>query len=194
MTDEALKLQRFKEAVSADIDAQVARILDETQEQCDKMMESSRLTVGMDENAGRVRLRQEAELDYTRRISTARLGAQRNVLLRRGQLADEVFRRVTEKLAAFRRSSEYPEWLKKAVEQCRKKYPERRAEVRLAPEDMKYAAALGCEAQEDRSIALGGVIVGFEGVGAVIDCTFDSMFENERAEFSNNKELADIQE
>ncbi len=190
MTDEALKLQRFKEAVSADIEEQVSQILDEAQAECDRMMSMTRHTVTASEEKSRQRLRQEAELDYTRKLSTARLEAQRSVLVKREQLADKVFDRVREKLSAFRSSEGYLRYLEGAVKKCRERFPDKKPLLKLAPEDMKYAGKLGLEAAEDRNIVLGGVTVGFEGLGAVIDCTFDSMLENERAEFCNNKELS----
>ena len=189
MTDEALKLQRFKEAVSADIDAQVSSLLDETQAECDKMMESTRVLVAHEAEAKREKLRSEAELNMTRKLSAARLEAQRSVLRKRGELAASVFEKVEHKLSEFRKSPEYAKWLASAVKSAQERYPDKKAHITLAPEDMKYASKLGVPAREDPSVLLGGVIVGFEGLGAVIDCTFDSMLENERAEFCNKKEL-----
>ena len=190
MTDEALKLQRFKEAVSADIDAQVSRMLDGAQEECDRMMSSTRITVSRQAEEEREKLRAGADLAMTRKLSAARLEAQRSVLKKRGELAEGVFEKVRTRLAEFRRSGEYAGWLKKAVSSAQEKYPGRKASVRLAPEDMKYAESLGLPAREDASVVLGGVTVCFEGLSAVIDCTFDSMLEKERAEFSSSSGLA----
>ena len=190
MTDEALKLQRFKEAVSADIDAQVSRMLDEAQQECDSMMNHTRITVSRHSEEERESLRTASELSMTRRISAARLEAQRSVLRKRSELAEGVFEKVKTRLAEFRRSSAYADWLKKAVSSAQEKYPGKKAFIRLAPEDMKYADALDLPADEDASILLGGVTVGFEGISAVIDCTFDAMLEKERSEFSSNSGLA----
>ena len=189
MTDEALKLQRFKEAVSADITAQADQILADAQAECDRIMESSRRAAARSSESTRERLRSEADTELTRRISAARLEAQRSVLIKRGELADGVLENVKKKLADFRESKAYKEWLAKTVKACAAKYPDRKPEVRLAPADMKYAAELGAAAVPDRTIELGGAAVSFEGLGVVIDCTFDSMLENERAAFCNNKEI-----
>ena len=189
MTDEALKLQRFKEAVSADIDAQVKQLLDDTQAECDRMMAETRITVSRSSETERERLRNEADIALTRKLSAARLEAQRSVLRKREELACGVFDEVRKKLADFRAGGQYPRWLADALAEAAKRYPGSKPLVRLSPEDMKYAEGLGAEAEADSSIALGGIIIGFEGLGAVIDCTFDSMLENERAEFCNNKEL-----
>ena len=112
------------------------------------------------------------------------------MLRKRSELAQSVFDKVTKKLAEFRQSREYASWLAKAVRTAQDKYPGRKASIRLAPEDMRYADALGLPAEEDPAVALGGVTVCFEGLSAVIDCTFDSMLEKERAEFSSNSGLA----
>lgn len=189
MTDEALKLQRFKEAVSADITAQADMMIAEAQAECDRIMAAARADAARNGEAERDRIRAEAETELTRSISAARLDAQRSVLIRRGELADGVFERVKAKLAQLRQSDGYVKWLTAAVESCQKLYPEGKAVVSLAPEDMKHAPKLGCPVTEDSSIRLGGAIVGFEGSSTVCDCTFDSMLEAERADFCRNKEF-----
>lgn len=189
MTDEAQKLQRFKEAVSADIDDQVSRMLDGAQEECDRMMDATRLTVSRKAEEERESLRTGAELALTRKVSAARLESQRSVLRKRSELAEGVFEKVKAKITDFRSGDGYAGWLAKAVRSAMDKYPGKKAYVRLAPEDMRYADGLGAPAQEDASILLGGVIVAFEGTSAVIDCTFDSMLEKERAEFCSRSGL-----
>ena len=189
MTDEALKLQRFKQAVSEETDGQVKQMLDEAKAESEDILHRARIIAEENNRTARSRIRDEAEQRLRREISAAKLEMQRQVLIRREELADEVFSEVREKLAAFRSTDEYRKWLADTVKKCADKYPGKKAVIRLAPADMKLCPE-GVHADADKTILLGGTIVGFEGSGIVLDCTFDSQFEAERAAFCNNRELS----
>ena len=189
MTDESQKLERFKKAVSDETDVEVEQMIAEAEKQSKEIVENARAA---SVRRSKLRLREletQSEQRLRREVSAAKLDSQRRVLIKREQLADGVFEDVKRRLAEFRDSKAYTEWLAGAVKSCTAKYPGAKAEVCLAPADMKYADSLGVSVTEDCSIELGGVSVRFEEQGVVLDCTFDSMLERERADFCNNKEI-----
>ncbi|MBR6044852.1 MAG: V-type ATP synthase subunit E [Ruminococcus sp.] len=183
MADEAAKLRRFKEAVSAETDAQTERMLAEAQAEHDRIIaeavaEAERRNLQLAE-----RINDNAERELTREISSVELEAQRSVLLRREQLADSVFELVRDKLEAFRKSKDYAGWLLKCADACKQKAPGAELELHIRPDETglvsrEYPGAVG-----DSSVQMGGALVYVKGTNIVYDFTFDTLFKQERADF-----------
>lgn len=192
MTDESEKLQRFKKAVSDETDAQVKQMLEDAEKESREIVESARATADQRNKAKFRELEMQTEQRLRREVAAAKLDSHRNVLIRREQLADSVFEDVRRRLSEFRAGNDYVQWIKKTVDSCKAKYPDSKASVYLSPADMSLADKIGVNAVEDSSIVQGGVSVRFENEGIVLDCTFDSMLERERADFCNNKEIVQL--
>ena len=192
MTDESEKLRRFKEVVSNETEAQVKQMLEDAEKESREIVESARITADKRNKAKLRELENQSEQRLRREVASAKLDSHRNVLIRREQLADGVFDIVRQKLAEFRAGESYGKWLRDTVAACTEKYPDSEAEVCLSPADMIYKAGIenaSVKVSEDNSILLGGVNVRFADQSIMIDCTFDSLLEQERAAFCNNTEL-----
>jgi vacuolar-type H+-ATPase subunit E/Vma4 len=192
MTDESEKLRRFKQVISDETEAQVKEMLEAAEKESREIVESARITADQRNKAKLRELENQSEQRLRREVSSAKLESHRNVLIKREQLADSVFEDVKRRLSEFRSGGSYGKWLKDTVAACTEKYPDSKAEVCLSPADMKYKDSLESASvivTEDRSILLGGVNVRFADHSIVLDCTFDSMLEQERASFCNNTEL-----
>lgn len=193
MTDESRKLARFKKAVSDETEAQVQQMTEDAEKESRELIEQAKAAEEQRSKAKLRELETLAEQRLSREVSAAKLDSHRSVLIRREELADGVFEDVRRRLAEFRAGEQYGEWLSSTVTACMSKYRGKAAAAYLAPDDLRYEndlKALGVNVREDRSIVLGGVSVRFEEQGIVLDCTFDSMLERERADFCNNPELA----
>ena len=187
---ETQRLERFENAVFADADRQAKQIADETQEEIAQMIKAAKNNEKMLEEHEIKNFEAAENERMLREISAQKIICQRAVLEHREELITRVFDTVKQRLAQFRASGEYKSCLKKQ-EAAKKEYPGMSATAYVAPEDMKYAAALeGFEVRERDSIELGGVFFVFDQKSLVLDMTFDQAFEDQRAEFAKRKELA----
>ncbi|MBR6101370.1 MAG: hypothetical protein IKP95_02990 [Ruminococcus sp.] len=189
MADEIEKLRRFKQAVLAETDAQVERMLEEARAEHDAVIKAAKADAERKLNALREDINSRAEQQLTRELSTAELTEQRKVLLRREELADSVFDLVREKLAAFRASDKYVDWLCKNVKSASERFEGCEAEVAVSPDDLPRVSGRLKNAVADPSITLGGAAVRFSERGVLLDLSFDSLLERERAEFCRNAGL-----
>lgn len=184
MTDEAVKLRRFRDAVTADAREQAEEMLSKAKAESEEIRQKAREDAQRERAHLEEQINERAEAILSKDISQARLASQRKVLLKREELADGVFDTVREKIAAFRKSGEYKDWLIDTVSACVRKYPSANSEVHASPEDAPLIFA-----EPDETIRLGGVCVYFKEMGIVLDCTLDTRLEHERKSFSKLGEL-----
>lgn len=119
-----------------------------------------------------------------RRVSRRMLDAKRELFLRRGQIADEVFGLVREKIVAYTGSDAYPLRLKalflSAVESLKEGDDIR---VYLRGADMAQSEALAAALPgmnfefREGSFLLGGLVAESPSLGRRVDSTFDSALE-----------------
>ena len=184
MTDEAVKLKRFRDAVTADAQEQAEEMLSQARAESEEIRQKARADAQRERAHLEEQINQRAEAILSKDISQAALASQRRVLLKREELYDSVFDTVKEKIAAFRKSGEYKQWLADTVKACEDKYPGQQPEVHASPEDAPLIFA-----EPDETIRLGGVCVYFKEIGIVLDCTLDTRLERERKSFSKLGEL-----
>lgn len=186
MATENERLDRFKKAVSAEIDEKAAALVAEGEAEAERIMSEARDAVSADaRNISAVRV--GGAYSAVRAASAAELEKKKSVLRRREELISAVFDDVKEKLAALRSTDEYFDFLKKAAEASGAVSG---SVIRLSPEDMRFEArlrtALGIEAsfEPDSRIMLGGLTVYFPDRGIMSDRTFDTALEEQRKTFA----------
>lgn len=192
MIDEVQRLQRFKAAVLDEAEARVQEILEEARAESESISADADSRAEKELRDRREKLDADCERELMHRVSTAKLTSQRDILVYREQLADKVFENVLAKLREFRESGEYKTWLLKSVSAVCEKYPGEKAVAAVSPKDNRFKSeleALGAEIEEDPSIMLGGAGVSLPGRGIMFDCTFDSLVERERADFTRTADL-----
>lgn len=181
------KLQRFMEAVNSEIDLKVEKLLDEAEEEKRNIIaaaeERSQSTAEQHISA----VTKKTGSKYVMEISRAELDMKKNVLRHREELSDRVFDAVKERIAEYRKTSAYFDGLVKTLVLINAGDG---AEVRLSPDDMKYAADLkkAVKAQnvtfvQDDGIKLGGLAVYSAEKGTIVDKTYDLSLEEQRSAF-----------
>ena len=194
MIEQTQKLHRFKDAVNAEVEEKVNKLISDAQKERDKKLNEARSSVSDRIAEEKLRIDKEQGQRLVSEVSAAGLEAQRRILSYRGELADRVFENVKKQLAQFRNGENYGQWLKNAVAAAKERYPGEQGVMILAPADEKYAKelkdAFGFECETQPSVLLGGVSVRFENINVVIDCTFDSALEEESKSFCRTAGLA----
>ncbi len=188
---EAQRFDRFEKAVFDDADKTAAEIIAEANRQYTETIEAAeQASEQRIESAERAESTKERERQL-REVSAQKLACQREILEHRQELIDRVFEAVSEKLVRFRASDKYELYLRDASVAAWAAYPTSEGKVYIAPSDMKYAKQFdGFEVCERDSIELGGALFIFEKEGVALDFTLDSAFEEQRARFSERRELA----
>lgn len=185
MATENERLDRFKKAVSAEIDEKAAALVAEGEAEAERILSEAKDAVRGEGRISAAPVR--GAYSAVRAASAAELEKKKSVLRRREELISAVFDDVKEKLAALRSTDEYFDFLKKAAEASGAVSG---SVIRLSPEDMRYEArlrmALGIEAdfEPDSRIMLGGLSVYFPDRGIMSDRTFDTALEEQRKTFA----------
>lgn len=129
----------------------------------------------------------ERELkDQINRQLSQKTGAYRQDILKaREQYIDDIFQKVQTKLADFRNSPEYKEYLKKNILQAENEIGPI-LKVYVSEVDLELLAECGFnegrfQISADDSIRLGGLII--ECQGKIVDSTFDAKLRSERKNF-----------
>ncbi len=194
MTDETEKLRRFKDAVFAEADEKVNKILADAQAQKDEILKKAELNAEAYKQEEIAKIDREENSRLIRGVSSAKLESQRNILTHREEVADRVFENVRRRVEQFSAGPGYTDWLKKAAAAAAGKYPDRRATVYLRGSDEKLSdeikSATGFDVKTSGAIRLGGAMIRFEGINAELDLTFDSAVERERQDFCRNSQTA----
>ena len=192
MTDEAVRLSRFKEAVNNEAQAKVKEILEEAREESAGIYENAKIKVEHKLREKKQLVDAECERELRHRVSAAKLGSQREILVHREKLADSVFEGVAKRLAEFRKGSGYKDWLLASVKAACKDYPGEKAVVFVSGEDAAFRTeleALGVSVETDNTIKLGGASISLPDRRLMLDCTLDTLFERERADFCRTSGL-----
>jgi vacuolar-type H+-ATPase subunit E/Vma4 len=194
-TEENEKLKKFISAVNYEIDLKVSDMLKEAENEkksiisaakeeseiaAEKYMESSRKKTGN---------------KYVRDISKAELDMKKEVLRRREELSEKVFDSVEKRIAEYRKTNAYADGLIKTLLLMN---VGNGAEIRLAPEDMKYSDALKKVIKSedvtftaDSSVKFGGLSVYFKEKGTIVDKTFDLALEEQKNVFVGSNAFAE---
>lgn len=116
------------------------------------------------------------------------------LIVLRKKLMDELFDEVKQKLADYKNSKEYLVWLKKKVNAF-DTYNLASYTMYISESDKKYVDDLkktskgNCMVSLDGDIEIGGIRFESEEAGIVVDDTFDSILDEQRAWFHANSGL-----
>lgn len=190
------KLNRFINAVNEDIDGKVSRIISDAEKEKQSIIEAAHAASEATANQHMTLTKKKYDNTYVRNLSTAELNMKKEILHHREHLADMVFMAVTDKLAAFRKTPEYEDKLKAMLVGINFGS---KAEIRLAPSDMKFETSLraeissGCKVSfvPDSSILLGGMSVYSVDNGTIADKTYDLSVEEQKNAFIGSNAFAE---
>lgn len=181
------KLEHFVKAVNKEIDKEITQIINEAESSRKAIVEAAK-----DESlAAAYNMIQEnikkVSSKYVKIIAKAELDCKKAVLVKRENLACQVFGNIRDRLRTFRESAEYLPYL---IRQAKAEEITEKAVICLRPDDMKYAQeiknalALPVELKEDATIKLGGLSILYPEQGVVLDKTMDLALSEQREIFN----------
>lgn len=198
MLNETEKLARFKAAVNTEAEGKVNKILSEAETEKRARLDKAEKSIEDYKRSEIQRIDKEERQRFTREVSAAELETQREILLHRCQLADKVFENVEERLAQYRMSGEYEQWLLSAAVKAKSSYSGESGTFYVSPTDMKYGDKIknstGFDVQPEATILLGGIMLRLENINVLLDGTFDSAVEEEKRKFCRTAGLSAEQE
>lgn len=188
------KLDNFKNAVFSEAQSKAERIISQAAENAENKRKDAEKDIKDSEQAEFLKIDKDVKARVVREVSSKRLESNRNVLLHRKQLVGRIFENVEQKLDYFRCSEKYQDHLLNCLKACTEKFPNEQGVVYIGKADEKYKDALanasGFEVLVKQSIILGGLIVAYPEINVMLDCTFDSAVDEQRANFCNTAEFA----
>ncbi len=181
------KLQKFISAVNEDVDEKIAAMFLEAEEEKKRIISEAEAEAELKAEKYLSDKSRKADTGFVKSLSAAELEMKRKVILHRDGLSEKVFNQVKERIAEYRKTNAYADNLIKTLLLLN---VNGNAEIRLAPDDMKYTDMLkkvvkSSEAEfcADESIRLGGLAVYCKDKGMIIDKTFDLALEEQRQAF-----------
>lgn len=130
-----------------------------------------------------------------RRISEANIAMKKQLMEQRNQIADTVFSKVAEKLAAFTQTDGYRDFLLGSIQKIADFYKELSFTVMVKESDLKYSDFLRenvktlTSVESDNSIVIGGCKAKCPSSNAELDDTLDSRLESQKSWFYENSQL-----
>ena len=194
LADEKNKLRHFKDAVYAEAEERADSIIKEAEQLTQQKKAEVENAVKQNEAAQFLKIDKNTQARIIKETSAEQLNSNRNILLHRKALAEKVFDNVQSKLEQFRNSEKYQQHLINLVKSAMNRNPDEKGTVFIGKADEKYKASLektsGLQVKIKPTILLGGLIVSFEDLNIMLDCTFDSAVAEEKENFCKNSELA----
>ena len=183
------KLGMFKENINKQADEEIALLTDKIRAQKNAAGEEKEEAAEREE-LSKIRREQTAfEQRYKRELSRCDYETAKAVRAYRKELVDGFFEEIRSDLKAFSESEKYVDYLKKSLE---KSYDAlgKRCVILAAPRDVdKVREICENEVRADNTISLGGIGALDEERGLFCDLTLDKALDDERAAFSDKKEL-----
>lgn len=182
------KLDRFITAVSTAADKQVNDILSEAEQEKKNILSSAKESA---EEASNRCLSDNLKMTSgkcVRMVSRAELEMKKEILICREKLTAELFDRVHNKLAEYRKTTEYKDKLCAVIDE---ETDLDGARVFISPEDMELADDIAKAAggmftvAADDTIKYGGLLILRSTKGTVTDRTFDCALKEQLSKFAS---------
>lgn len=185
----------FADSIKNEAERQKKKIMAETRRSVEAQLKKAETDIKRKnlEYIGRETAKLLTESGY--RISQKNIEAGNMLYTRRAEILDGVYSDVTEKLAEFAASEDYPEFLKKSAARCAELLNNDNIEFFVRPADEKFADCLKgiCPSAEiftDETIVFGGLKATDGAKRIMLDDTIDARFEEEKIKFRTYSGLA----
>lgn len=183
-------IKDFVNAITAEVNERRAEIERDSQEYVKGQLEAAEAEILEEVYAEVQRKSADIKAKIGRDISVQMSECRRQLLMRRNELAEDVFAAVEEKITAFTESGEYEQFLINSTKRA-KAALSGECVAHLRPADMKYAGAVknsgAVSVEPDDNIRLGGVTLCCGNLTA--DDTLDARFDGEKAAFRENYKI-----
>ena len=193
MPEQTEKLLHFTEEVLRNATQQSEQMKQELDEARAAALAEAKIEA---KDAARVYYDREAariRAESGREVSRHLMDSKRKIYLRRKEITQEVFQKVSERIAAFTATPDYYEHMEQMLRTAMKQLPGATSVVvQLRSEDMPFATKLAAalapvqvECQEG-AFSLGGFIVHSSQLGLRVDCSFDNRLEELAGHFAES--------
>lgn len=183
------KLGMFKENINKQADEEIALLTDKIRAQKNAAGKEKEEAAAREE-LSKIRREQTAfEQRYKRELSRCDYETAKAVRAYRKELVDGFFEEIRGDLKTFAESEKYVDYLKKSLEKAHDALG-KMCVILAAPRDVEKVREI-CEneVRADNTISLGGIGALDEERGLFCDLTLDKALDDERAAFSDKKEL-----
>lgn len=194
--DQMIKLGRFREAVFAEVDLQIAQIKSEV-EQLKKLEMELATDNELSRNYNYIQKKSgEIKQKYTGEVAKFSLDSKRKVLEERNKMTSEVFNSVKERLLDFVNSADYEKYLTKKLSEFDSVNGLAGTVIFVSQKDFELVSKIkenlkfDCEVSKNASIEIGGFAVKSEEKSAYYDETLDQKLDEQKAYFIENSGLA----
>lgn len=136
------KLAVFSNVVLAEAEKQKEKLVKQSEMKKKKAIENKENEYLEDAYAEIQRAVSKYSKEGNERVLKFEMGLKKNLLLRREEIIDEVFKAVEDKLSAFTQTDEYKIWLEKKIEKACKEVGRGKKNVFVSEKDLKYKADL----------------------------------------------------
>lgn len=188
------KLKSFIAAVNSQIDDKVSQLLKDADDERRRILSRAESDSKVSADRHFANCYKKNGNQFVRDISKAELEMKKDVLRHREMLTDEVFAVVESKIAEYRQTPKYIDYLVKTLFIMN---ISSETEVYLSAEDMKHTEILKKAIKfedvtftKDDNIRLGGLSVYNKQKGTITDKTFDLALEEQRQLFTNSNAFA----
>ncbi len=197
MDSQQIKFDRFSKAVITDINKKVQVIVCEAEKNHQQAVDDIAVK-GEEFKADKIQKGKKQILEkYVREISSASLNSNKEVLLYRAELCNELFDNIINRLENYTNSNNYVVFLQNEIEKVFEKADKtEKVEVLLKEKDLVLFEELvekcslkNAVSKIDNSIKIGGVKILFTKKNIIDDRTLDLALDLERERFNQSSKL-----
>ena len=182
------KLQHFYDVSMESAREEAQKALEEYRRALDDMFEEHKKEK---EKSAELRLKLETEnakREINKALSAEQLHIKRKLSKKQQELREKIFIDLQAKLEIFRKSSDYPQWLKENIKEAQNIADSDEIQIYLSKidENLKESieAETGISIQLSEEPFMGGMRAVIPAKNILIDQTFLTMFESEKEEFN----------
>lgn len=186
------KMRMFRENINKQADEEIAALTANIRGR-KNAADKEKIAAATREEISKIRREQTAfEQRFKREISRCDFETTKAVRAYRAELVESFFEEIQSDLKAFAEGEKYGEYLARSLEKAEKALG-KSCIILASPRDIEKLKTLcgesGHEIRADRAIILGGISALDEEKGLFCDFTLDKALDDERAAFSDKKEL-----
>ena len=182
------KLQHFYDVSMESAREEAQKALEEYRRALDDMFEEHKKEK---EKSAELRLKLETEnakREINKALSAEQLHIKRKLSKKQQELREKIFIDLQAKLEIFRKSSDYPQWLKEKIKEAQNIADSDEIQIYLSKIDENLKESIEAETvisiQLSEEPFMGGMRAVIPAKNILIDQTFLTMFESEKEEFN----------
>lgn len=178
-----VRLSKFEKVVFSDANEKASGIISDAEQTADKIVKDAQRKARKITNDALYESTAKFQKQYAFQTANSAFCAKRELILKRTEFTDDLFRTVKEKLINFTKTDDYKNYLISAVSAAKSEY-KTEAEIECSKSDEALCKEIfNGKIKTCDDIKVGGVRIVFESEKVIIDKTFDEALKDEKAKF-----------